>query len=172
MVIHQCLMDGKWAHALRDYRASPMAVTKEGAHAFASEPVELEDYHVFLVSAWVQYDGQLHGMKRRCFPSAHNGRFDVIATGETMFRLSRVRQNDPRLVQARYKYMLPPLLVRAMLTFTTKAVHTAKHHQDPKQSSYLMTMLHDLLKKKTCFHKTFVTYFAKGIHDAGIVLRP
>ncbi|KAL9937949.1 hypothetical protein V8E36_003494 [Tilletia maclaganii] len=83
------MMDGDW----------------DGSHAFVDEPVELVDYRVFLVSAWVQQDGQLHGLGRRCVPSADNERFDVIASGETMFPVSSIRLNGPQLAQAGYKHV-------------------------------------------------------------------
>ncbi|KAK0525234.1 hypothetical protein OC842_005565, partial [Tilletia horrida] len=97
------MMDAGWVHSLRDARAAPMAVLKDGTHAFVDEPVELEDYRVYLISAWFQRNGRICGLGRLCVPSPDVERLDVIGLREVDFEVRDVRQNGPGLAQMGYK---------------------------------------------------------------------
>ncbi|KAK0541490.1 hypothetical protein OC835_000139 [Tilletia horrida] len=60
------LLDGDWAHSLRDSRAAPMVRLPDGRDAFREEPVQLNGGRILLVVAWFQRGGQTHGWGLRC----------------------------------------------------------------------------------------------------------
>ncbi|KAK0531475.1 hypothetical protein OC842_003617 [Tilletia horrida] len=60
------LLDGDWAHSLRDSRAAPMVRLPDGRDAFREEPVQLIGGRILLVVAWFQRGGQTHGWGLRC----------------------------------------------------------------------------------------------------------
>ncbi|KAE8218784.1 hypothetical protein CF319_g7403 [Tilletia indica] len=96
------LMDAEWVHSLRDQRSPPMAVLPSGRHAFVQEPVELSDYRVFLVSAWYQVEGKVHGWGRICEPSPDDTFFTVVSEREEPFPVSSIMSNGEEIKQRGY----------------------------------------------------------------------
>ncbi|KAE8211636.1 hypothetical protein CF319_g9326 [Tilletia indica] len=96
------LMDAEWVHSLRDQRSPPMAVLPSGRHAFVQEPVELSDYRVFLVSAWYQVEGKVHGWGRICEPSQDDTFFRVVSEREELFAVSSITSNGEEIKQRGY----------------------------------------------------------------------